>query len=119
MQDEHLKMPTQTKNDRVAAYAEPRLATGPFPRTSSRRTAASVHRKVAGSPLDSGRGPDMPYYYAYHVDDDGHAVSRIDVHAENDDQAVAKVKLRLAGLHIEVWCVDRNVAVLRGQNYQD
>jgi hypothetical protein len=60
----------------------------------------------------------MPYYYAYHVDDDGHVVSRIDVHAENDDQAVAKVKMRLPGLDIEVWCLDRKVALLKGQNHQ-
>jgi hypothetical protein len=55
----------------------------------------------------------MPYYYAYHVDDDGHVFSRFDVHADDDVQAIEKVRKHLAGRDIEVWCLDRKVGVLK------
>ena len=58
----------------------------------------------------------MPYYYAYHVDDAGHVISRFDVHADDDEQAIEKAKPRLAGRDIEVWCFERKVALLKHQD---
>jgi hypothetical protein len=55
----------------------------------------------------------MPYYYAYQVDDDGHIIAVSNVHADDDEAAVEKVRLRLAGRDIEVWCLDRKVALLK------
>jgi hypothetical protein len=58
----------------------------------------------------------MPYYYAYHVDDDGHVVSRFDIHADDDAQAIEKARAFLAGRDIEVWCIDRKVGELRSDS---
>jgi hypothetical protein len=55
----------------------------------------------------------MPFYYAYHVDDAGHVISRFDIHADEDSQAIEKAKARLVNRDIEVWCVDRKVADLK------
>jgi hypothetical protein len=55
----------------------------------------------------------MPYYYAYHVDDAGHVVSRFDFHAETDQQAVEKARRRQDGMDIEIWELDRKVSVLQ------
>jgi hypothetical protein len=56
---------------------------------------------------------NMPYYYAYHVDDAGHFVSRLNIHADGDETAVEKARQRLGGRDIEVWCLDRKVARLK------
>jgi hypothetical protein len=55
----------------------------------------------------------MPYYYAYHVDAGGHVLSRTDIYAETDEQAVEKAKERLNGQGVEVWCLDRKVCALK------
>jgi hypothetical protein len=36
----------------------------------------------------------MPSYYAYHADDDGHVISRFDIYAETDEQAVERARRR-------------------------
>jgi hypothetical protein len=55
----------------------------------------------------------MPHYYAYHVDDDGHVFSRVNVHAVDDAQAIEKASALLDGRDIEVWHLDRKVGVLK------
>jgi hypothetical protein len=55
----------------------------------------------------------MPFYYAYHVDEDGHVISRFDVHAADDQQAVERVKARQIDHDIEVWELDRMVTLLK------
>jgi hypothetical protein len=55
----------------------------------------------------------VPYYYAYHVDDDGHIIGRFNLYAENDDEAVAKARQRQSGRNIEIWDFDRKVSFLK------
>jgi hypothetical protein len=55
----------------------------------------------------------MPFYYAYHVDDDGHVISRFDIYAETDDQAVERAKQRQVDHDMEVWELDRKVSFLK------
>jgi hypothetical protein len=55
----------------------------------------------------------MPFYYAYRVDNDGHVISRFDIHADDDAQAIEKARLKLAHRDIEIWCLDRKVGVLK------
>ncbi|SHH05309.1 hypothetical protein [Bradyrhizobium erythrophlei] len=56
----------------------------------------------------------MPFYYAYHVDKDGHATSCFNIAADDDDQAVEKARLRLKdGQDIEVWCIDRKITDIK------
>jgi hypothetical protein len=55
----------------------------------------------------------MPYYYAYHVDDAGHVISRFDIHADDDEQAIEKAKQRQNGRDIEVWDLDRKVSFFK------
>jgi hypothetical protein len=42
-----------------------------------------------------------------------HVISRFDVHADSDEHAVEKAKQRMASRDIEVWCLDRKVALLK------
>jgi hypothetical protein len=55
----------------------------------------------------------MPFYYAYHVDEDGHVISRFDVHAADDQEAVERAKERQGDHDIEVWELDRKVSFLK------
>lgn len=57
----------------------------------------------------------MPFYYAYHVDEAGHVISRFDIHAADDEQAVERARKRLSSNDIEVWCIDRKVMFLKRQ----
>jgi hypothetical protein len=57
----------------------------------------------------------MPYYHAYHVDDEGHVVSRLYIYADDDEQAVEKDKQRQDGRDIEVWYFEK-VALLKHQD---
>jgi hypothetical protein len=62
------------------------------------------------------RGTNMPYYHAYHVDDEGHVISRLYIYADDDEQAVEKAKQRQEARDIEVWCFERKVALLKHQD---
>jgi hypothetical protein len=55
----------------------------------------------------------MPYYYAYHVDDDGHVFSRVNIYADDDAQAIEKARALLASRDIELWGLDRKVGDLK------
>jgi hypothetical protein len=58
----------------------------------------------------------MPNYYAYHVDKAGHFISRAEIHADDDEQAIEKAKQLLGAYDIEVWCLARKLGHLKHRN---
>jgi hypothetical protein len=52
-------------------------------------------------------------YRAYFMDGDGHVVAREDIIAENDEEAVLAATQLQNGQPIEVWQLDRKVALIK------
>jgi hypothetical protein len=55
-------------------------------------------------------------YRVYFLGDDGHVVAREDVIAENDEEAVLAATQLQNGHPIEVWQLDRKVALIEPPN---
>jgi hypothetical protein len=58
----------------------------------------------------------VQHYLAFHLDLAGHVVSKIDLVCSDDQDATQKAKRLVRDHDIEVWRLDRRVAILRGHH---
>ena len=57
----------------------------------------------------------MQHYRAFQLGHDGHVVGRIDLSCKDDDDARKQARQLLDHYDIEVWRLDRRVAVLKSE----
>jgi hypothetical protein len=55
----------------------------------------------------------MPDYHAYTLDENGHITGRVDLMCPNDEAAKERIKRLMDSYDVELWQLDRFVAVFR------
>jgi hypothetical protein len=56
----------------------------------------------------------VQHYRAFHLDLAGHVVSQIDLVCSNDNEATRKAQRLVRSHDVEIWRLDRRVAILKG-----